>query len=341
MGAVVLGDIARITGGRLIGDAMRPILGVCSPDDPRDDMLCVVWDRRLLGGIPCCVPVLSDVGSISGRDGIEHDRPKDSLVKLLPHFDRRRGEPHGISPGACVHASCTIGDECAIGPGCVVSEGAVLGRGVVLQANVFVGRGVVIGDRCRISASVVLQDFTRLGSGVFLHSGVVVGDDGFGYIQDSDGRRVKIPQIGVVVIEDDVEIGANSTIDRATFGVTRIRRGAKIGSLVHVAHNCDIGEDCVVVGFVAIGGSVKMGDMSLVAGQAGIADHVTIGRGVTVAGRSGVTKNIADGATVSGFPARDHATETRFQASLRRVPDLIERIKKTESSIGDPRTGGS
>lgn len=188
---------------------------------------------------------------------------------------------------------------------------------------------------------MVLHDFTRLGRGVYVHSGVVIGDDGFGYVRGSDGKSVKIPQVGTVIIDDDVEIGANSTIDRATFGVTRIRRGAKIGSLAHIAHNCDIGEDCVIVGCVAIGGSVKIGRSSIVAGQAGIADHVTIGSEVTIAGRSGVTKDIRDGGTISGFPARNHSEETRFQASLRRVPEILERLKKMEKFIEDIRTGGS
>jgi UDP-3-O-[3-hydroxymyristoyl] glucosamine N-acyltransferase len=338
---MTLGDAARLTGGTLIGNGTRRICGVCAPDDPRDDMLCVVWEKRLIAGIPPSVPVLSDVGLISGRDGIELPHPKESLIKLLPLFDRRVAGEIGISPRAVIHERASIGEGSTIGPGCVVSEGAVIGTGVVLQANVFVGMGVEIGDRCRISASVVIHDFTRLGRGVCVHSGVVIGDDGFGYVRGNDGKNMKIPQVGSVIIEDDVEIASNSTIDRATFGVTRIRRGTKVGSLVHIAHNCDIGEDCVIVGCVAIGGSVKICRSSVVAGQAGVADHVIVGNEVTVAGRAGVTKDIRDGATISGFPARSHSEETRFQASLRRVPEILERLKKMEKLIKDTGTGGS
>ncbi|MDR3333070.1 MAG: UDP-3-O-(3-hydroxymyristoyl)glucosamine N-acyltransferase [Synergistaceae bacterium] len=330
MSFITLAEVAAITRGRLIGDGDRVICGVCSPELPRDDMICVVWENKVLPGIPASVPVLSGVGAISGRDGIEMERPKEALIALLPRFDMRRNEPLGISPRAFVHESGTIGAGVAIGPGCVISEGVVIGSGVVLQANVYVGHGVEIGDGSHISALVTLHDFTKIGKRVRLHSGVVVGDEGFGYIQDGEGQRVKIPQIGAVIIEDDVEVGANSTIDRATFGATRIGRGTKIGSLTHIAHNCDIGEDCIVVGFVAVGGSARIGDGSVVAGQAGIADHVTIGRGVTIAGRSGVTKVIKDGLVVSGFPAREHAEETKFQASLRRVPELLERTKRLE-----------
>ncbi|MDR1481851.1 MAG: UDP-3-O-(3-hydroxymyristoyl)glucosamine N-acyltransferase [Synergistaceae bacterium] len=338
---MTLDDVAQLTGGVVVGDGARQIRGICAPDDPRDDMLCVVWEKGLMAMIPLSVPVISDAGSISGRDGVELDNPKRSLVRLLPRFDRRAAGEIGISPGAAVHDQASVGEGSAIGPGCVVSEGAVIGRGVVLQANVFVGRGVEIGDGCAISASVVIQDLTRLGRGVCVHSGVVIGSDGFGYVREDDGRIVKIPQIGTVIIEDNVEIGANSTVDRATFGVTRIRRGAKIGSLVHIAHNCDIGEDCIIVGCVAIGGSVRIGRSSIVAGQAGIADHTKLGNGVTVAGRAGVTKDIKDGDTISGFPARNHSEETRFQASLRRIPDILKRLKNIERFIDDTITGGN
>jgi UDP-3-O-[3-hydroxymyristoyl] glucosamine N-acyltransferase len=148
-----------------------------------------------------------------------------------------------------------------------------------------------------------------------------------------DGGWRKIPQIGTVVIEDNVEIGANSSVDRATFGVTRVRRGTKLGSLLHIAHNCDIGEDCVMAGCTGIGGSARVGRGTIVGGMAGIADHVTVGERVTIAGRAGVTKDVKGGATVSGFPAQDHREETRLQASLRRVRDHGERIRGLEKFL--------
>jgi UDP-3-O-[3-hydroxymyristoyl] glucosamine N-acyltransferase len=284
----------------------------------------------MLRRIPENIPVLSWKGTISGRDGIELDSPRSALIDLLPLFERRERGMAGIHPSAVLSEKCSIGKEVLIGPCCVISDGARIGDRSVLQANVFVGRGVEIGGGAMIDACVVLQDFVSIGCGVHLHSGVVIGCDGFGFIPSEDGRRVKIPQIGTVVIEDDVEIGANSTIDRATFGTTFVRRGVKLGSLLHIAHNCDIGEDCVIAGCTGVGGSVTMGRGTVVAGMAGISDHVTIGDNVTVAGRSGVTKDIADGVTVSGFPAREHRIEMRFLASLRHITDYRDRLAKLE-----------
>jgi UDP-3-O-[3-hydroxymyristoyl] glucosamine N-acyltransferase len=298
-----------------------------------EDRLCVVWDRALLSKIPENIPVLAERGAVSNRDGIESDSPRTAISKILPFFDPREGYDPGIHPSAVVENDSFIGAGAYIGPCCVISKGARIGDRTVLQANVFVGRGAVIGSDTRIEACTAIHDFARIGSGVILHSGVAVGCDGFGHVSKVGGGWGKIPQIGTVIIEDDVEIGANCTVDRATFGQTRVRRGTKLGCLLHIAHNCDIGEDCVIAGCCAIGGSVKIGRGATIAGMVGISDHVTIGEGVTIAGKSGVTKDIKAGSTISGFPARDHRTENRFQVSLRRVADNSERLTKLEKLI--------
>jgi UDP-3-O-[3-hydroxymyristoyl] glucosamine N-acyltransferase len=334
MPEITLEYAAKLVGGDAIGDGGRTIRGICSPDEPRDDMLCVVWNKNILDAVPRNVPLLSEKGTISGRDGIELARPRASLVKLLPLFDPRKRAAPGIHPSASVDGNSVFGRDCAIGPNCVVSEGAVLGDRVVLQANVFIGENVSVGNGTVIEAAAAIQDYTEIGAGVTIHSGASVGCEGFGFVPAEGGGWEKIPQIGRVVIEDDVEIGPNSTIDRATFGATRIRRGTKIGACVHIAHNCDIGPDSMMVGFVAVGGSVKTGRGFLAAGMSGVADHVEIGDNVTVAGRAGVTKDVKDGLTVSGFPAREHSEEKRFQASLRRVRDYGERIGRLEKTAG-------
>ncbi|MDR3165156.1 MAG: UDP-3-O-(3-hydroxymyristoyl)glucosamine N-acyltransferase [Synergistaceae bacterium] len=334
MPEITLEYAAKLVGGDAIGDGGRIIRGISSPDDPQDDMLCVVWDKSVLDTIPQSVSIMSGKGTISGRDGIELTHPRASLVKLLPLFDPRRRAASGIHPSAFVDEGSTIGRDCAIGPNCVVSEGAVLGDRVVLQANVFIGENASVGNDTVIEASTAVQDYTEIGAGVIIHSGASIGCDGFGFLPIPGGGWEKIPQIGVVVIEDDVEIGPNCTVDRATFGATRIGRGTKLGACVHVAHNCDIGPDSMMVGFVALGGSVRTGRGFLAGGMTGIADHVKIGGNVTVASRAGVTKDIKDGLTVSGFPAREHAEEKRFQASLRRVRDYDERIKNLEKRAG-------
>lgn len=333
MKVISLSEAAAITGGVAVGDAKRMVIGVSAPDEPSDDKLCVVWNRASLAKIPHWAPVLSLKGTLDGRDGIEHDLPRAALAGLLSFFDRRVPPAAGIHPSAVIGDGCKIGADVSIGSRCVIADGVTIGDRAALQANVYVGSGAMIGADSKLEAGVVIHDFVEIGRRVTLHSGVVVGCDGFGHLKMPDGTWKKIPQIGIVVIEDDVEVGANSTIDRATFGTTTLRRGVRLGSLLHIAHNCDIGEDSVIAGFSAVGGSVKIGRGALVAGMVGIADHVTIGEGVTIAGRSGVTKNVKDGLTISGFPARDHGTENRFQASLRGVKDISERLKRLEKLI--------
>ena len=333
MSSVTLAEVAKMTGGVVVGDGSRVVEGVCSPEDPQSDKLCVVWEPGILGAIPVDVPVLSGIGTVAGRDGVELKNPRASLVALLAYFDTRSQPCRGIHPTAILAEDCRLGRGVVVGPGCVVSSGAEIGEGTILQASVFVGMDVQIGADCRIEAGVTLQDQITLGERVTVHSGVIVGCDGFGFVLGPNREWVKIPQIGTVIVEDDVEIGANSTVDRATFGVTRIRRGTKLGNMVHVAHNCEVGENCLMVGMVGLGGSVKIGRNSLLAGMSGVADHVAIGEGVTVGGRAGVTKNIPDGLTISGFPAQDHKEEFRLQASLRRVKSYSERIRNLEREL--------
>ncbi|MDR1651978.1 MAG: UDP-3-O-(3-hydroxymyristoyl)glucosamine N-acyltransferase [Synergistaceae bacterium] len=330
MTEMTLGDAARLTGGLLVGDGDRIVRGVCSPEDAREDMLCVIWDKKALDSIPKNIPVLSSTGAVTGRDGIELENPRSSLIFLMPHFDRRIGDPPGVHPSAAVHPSASLGEDCVIGPCCVVSSGAVVGSRAVLQANVFVGKNVIIGEGTRVEAGAALQDFVEIGGNVIIHSGAAIGCDGFGFAPGEDGAWRRIPQTGTVIIGDDAEIGPNCTVDRATFGATRIGRGTKLGACIHIAHNCDIGPDSMLVGFSAIGGSVRTGRGLLAAGMTGIADHVSVGDRVTIAGRTGVTKDVPDGLTISGFPAQEHSAEKRFQAYLRKVRDYGERLKKLE-----------
>lgn len=330
---ITLAQAAEMCGGALSGDGSRKICGVCSPASPRTDMLCAAWDKRLVAGVPKDVPMLCGIGLLDGRDGIELKHPRAAMPALLRAFDRRRRPEPGIHSTAFIDEGCEIGKDVSIGPGCVVSRGASIGDGSILVSGVFIGEEASVGADCRFEPGVVVLDFVRVGDRVTLHAGVKVGCDGFGFIPTSDGKWEKMPQIGIVVIEDDVEIGANCSIDRAMFGETRIKRGTKIGSLTHVAHNCTIGSDCVMSGFSAMAGSVTIGDGCIIAGLVGIADHVSIGDRVTIAGRTGVTKDVPSGVTISGYPAQEHAKESRLAASLRRVPDMMARLKEVERAV--------
>ncbi len=241
--------------------------------------------------------------------------------------------PAGIHPSAVVDAGAEIGADARIGPHCVVEPGARLGDRVVLMAGCYVGHGSVVGDDVTLYPHVTLRERVRLGSRVIVHNGAVIGSDGFGYTVDERGVRKKIPQLGTVQVGDDVEIGANTTIDRARFGKTVIGNGVKIDNLVQVAHNVVIGDHAVIVAQVGIAGSTFVGGRAVLAGQAGVAGHLVVGEGAIVGGQAGVTKSVAAGAFVSGYPAAEHHKATRVHAHLMRLPELKERVDRLEARL--------
>ena len=201
-----------------------------------------------------------------------------------------------------------------------------------------IGTNVAIGARCRIGegtwifANATLYDLVSLGKGVIVHGGVVIGSDGFGYFQ-GDGGAIKVPQVGGVEIGDDVEIGANSTIDRATMGMTRIGRGTKIDNLVQIGHNVVIGDHVTICAQVGIAGSTVVESGTLIGGQAGLSDHIHVGAGSRIGGQAGVTKSIPSGSTVSGYPARPHNQARRIEAAIKRLPDLLQQIQTLETRV--------
>lgn len=240
--------------------------------------------------------------------------------------------PTGIDPSAIVDPGATLGERVAIGAHVVVRPGAVLEDDVVVMAGSYVGAESRIGARTLLYPNVVLRERVEVGARCILHSGAIVGSDGFGFAPTADGH-VKIPQIGRVVVEDDVEIGANSAIDRATTGVTRIGRGTKIDNLVHIAHNVEIGANSVLCAQVGISGSTKLGSWVTLAGQAGLVGHIEIGDGARVGAQGGVTKSIPSGETVSGYPATNHARAQRVYASMRHLPDALRTLRSLEQRI--------
>ncbi len=262
------------------------------------------------------------------------EKPEAAFAKVAALFAKPAPKfKPGVHATAVVSPEAKIGAEVHIGPHVVVEPGAVVGDRVILHAGVYVGHGVQIGEDGLFYPRVSIREYCVIGRRFIAHNGSVIGSDGFGYAVDKQGVRTKIPQIGIVVIGDDVEIGANVTIDRARFGKTRIGNGVKIDNLVQIAHNVIIGDHSVIVAQVGIAGSSIIGSKVILAGQAGAAGHVVIGDGAIVMAQAGVTKDVPPGAQVMGFPAVPHREFAEMNANLSRIPVLKARVVELERRI--------
>ncbi len=255
----------------------------------------------------------------TGQPRLWFARAAKLLAKPLPAA--------GVHPSAVVGTDVRLGAQVSIGPCAVIGDGAQIGAGTRIDASAVIGEGVHVGENCRIFPRVVIYPGTTIGNRVMLHAGVVLGADGFGYVRDPEsGAYTQFPQQGTLVIEDDVEIGANSTIDRGALGETRVRRGAKFDNLVHVGHNCDVGEDAILVALTGISGSSTIGKGAVLAGQVGIGDHAHVGPGVILGGQAGVfsgktvtNEGLKPGTVHWGTPARPLQQVLREQATLARM----------------------
>ena len=238
----------------------------------------------------------------------------------------------GADPQSRIDPSAHIGNDVSIGAFSVVSAGARIGRGTIIYPQVYIGHDVMIGEDCQIFPNVTIRERIQIGSRVIIHAGSVLGTDGFGYRWDGT-KQAKIPQIGTVIIEDDVEIGSCVCIDRAKFSSTRIGRGTKIDNLVQIAHNVTIGPHCVIVGQAGLAGSASLGTRVTLGGQTALRDHVHIGDGAMVAACAAVASDVASGEIVSGMPALPHRQSLRENAAMRRLPDLVTQMRKLEEEI--------
>jgi UDP-3-O-[3-hydroxymyristoyl] glucosamine N-acyltransferase len=241
----------------------------------------------------------------------------------------------GVHPTAVVAENAQLGEGVSIGAHCTVEAGVVIGANTVISANCFIGYKTLIGANCLLYPLVSTREFSEIGDRVIIHNGSVIGSDGFGYAVQEDGSRTKIPQIGHVVVEDDVEIGANVAIDRARFGKTRIGKGTKIDNLVQIAHNVVIGEHSVMCGQAGISGSTTIGSRVIMAGQAGLAGHLNVGDGDIVGAQAGVMKDIPEREFVMGSPAMPHLQTKKMIANTILLPKLKDRIKQLEDALGE------
>jgi UDP-3-O-[3-hydroxymyristoyl] glucosamine N-acyltransferase len=330
-----LQELAETLGGRLIGDPLVMICGLSTLDAAKEGQITFLANPKYANKVATTGASAVVVGSEElafGRNAIVVDNPYLAFAKLLTAFTDRPRIPKGIMNGVNIGTDCVIGVDPSIHPGTVIGDGVTIGDRVTLHANVTLYDGVVLGDDVTLHAGVCVREGCRIGNRVRVHNNSTIGSDGFGYAPDGDSW-FKIPQVGIVVIEDDVEIGANAAVDRAALEVTRIGRGTKIDNLVQVAHNCQVGENCIIVAQVGIAGSVKIGKHVTLGGQAAVADHLTVGDNTMISGQSGVMGNVGPGEILSGTPAIPHMTRMRSAAIFPRLPEMRRTMASLEKRM--------
>lgn len=331
-----LQEIAELVGGTLVGDGSVRVSGVngIKQAGPKDLTFLAHPKYRTYLDTTQAAAVLVTLDTPELQiPAIRVKNPYVALSTLLTLIEAEMlRHPVGHHPTAVIGKNVTLGANVALGPHVVLEDDVTIGDNAILYAGVFVGWGSSIGPSSVLYPNVVVREGVRVGARCIIHAGTVIGSDGFGFVF-SEGRQIKIPQIGGVVLEDDVEVGANSAVDRAAVGLTTIGQGTKIDNLVQIGHNVQIGKNCVISGQSGIAGSATIGNYVALGARAGVAGHLEIGDGVMVGALSGVTKTIASGKVVSGFPAKPHEDEKRIQASLRSVPALLRRMKELEDRV--------
>jgi UDP-3-O-[3-hydroxymyristoyl] glucosamine N-acyltransferase len=278
--------------------------------------------------------VVAAEAAVTGRNLIRVADPLSAFIAIVQYLHGRPAPPcRGIDPRAFVHPTARVGPDASIHPFVSVEEGTTIGARCRLYPGVSIGRDCRLGDDVTLYANVVLYDGTVLGSRVIIHANAVLGADGFGY-RLKDGRHIKVPQLGSVEIEDDVEIGAGTAIDRGTFQATRVGAGTKIDNLVQIGHNCRIGRHNLLVSQVGIAGSSSTGDYVILAGQVGVVDHVHIGDGALIGAKAGVTKDVPPGKRMLGAPATAERDQKRMMMSMERLPEIRREIRRIKQCLG-------
>ena len=311
-----LADLASSLGAEVVGDADLVISGVRPLDGAGSDHLSFLHNPKYVDEARTSAAgaiLVSNGEALPGRNLLVCPEPYLALARALEMFHPVECPPPGVHPSAVVADEVVMSETVSIGPQAVIGAGTEIGDRSVIGAGCVVGRGVKVGVDCVLHARVVVEDGCRIGDRCIVHSGTVVGADGFGFAT-VDGVHHKVPQVGIVVLEDDVELGANVCVDRAALGETRIGKGTKVDNLVQIAHNVQVGDHCLLVAQVGISGSCKIGHHSVFAGQSGCSGHLNIGSGVVMAARAVAIKDVPDGSTMSGYPARPHREWLKTQA---------------------------
>ncbi|MFH0876852.1 MAG: UDP-3-O-(3-hydroxymyristoyl)glucosamine N-acyltransferase [Candidatus Omnitrophota bacterium] len=331
-----LKELAGIVNGELVGDPGIVISGVSGIEEAKEGDLTFLANRRYL-------PLLNTTRASAVIVGRDVDAGAKAVIKtkdpslafaqaVSAMFPMPLHHPCGIHKTAVISKKAKIGKNVAVGPCAVIEDEVQIGENTIIYAGCFIGHGAQIGRDCLLYANVSVRERVVVGNRVHIQSGTVIGSEGFGYAQVEGAYRL-IPQVGTVVIEDDVEIGANVTIDRARFDKTLIGKGTKIDNLVQIAHNVVIGQNCIIVAQAGISGSTHIGNNVTIAGQAGLVGHITIGDGATLAAQAGVTKSVPPNTVVSGYPARPHEEAKKIYACVQRLPELIQEIRELKKKI--------
>lgn len=335
---VRVAELAQMVGGTVIGDDSFVITGISGLAEAEPGCISFLADARyapLLGESRASVVLVRERQAGSSAIQIVVEDPNLAFAQVVEvHGPQLRPERPGIHPTAVIGDDVHLGDQVAIGAYAVLADGVRVGAGSRIGTHSYLGTDVRLGDRCTIHPQVTILAGCQLGSRVIVHAGAVIGSDGFGYASLAGVHR-KIPQVGIVVIGDEVEIGANTTIDRARFGRTLIGAGTKIDNLVQIAHNVETGPHCIIVAQSGIAGSTRLGHHVTIAGQSGLTGHLRIGDQAIVAGKSGVSKNVPAKAVVQGIPAQELKLNQAQQISLRRLPKVLAAVKTVEARLAE------
>jgi UDP-3-O-[3-hydroxymyristoyl] glucosamine N-acyltransferase len=333
---LTLEELAGLLGCSFAGDGRILLTGVANLKDAREGDLVFFSQEKLrdqFESTRAAAAIVLPEEKFTRLPLIFSSEPHPTFVRAVNLFFKPYRPRPGIHPLAQVSSTARIGKDVSVGAFALVGSKVEIGNGTVIFPHATVYPGVKIGNHCLIHSQVSLREGVSLGDRVILHNGVVIGSDGYGYLQTESKSHTKIPQAGGVTIEDDVEIGANTTVDRAALGHTIIRRGTKIDNLVQIAHNVEIGENSLIISQVGIGGSSRIGKNVILAGQAGIPDHIHIGDNAIVLAKTGITKDIPEGALVSGSPHLDARVWRKAWAVIPQLYDLIKEVKRLKKQI--------
>ena len=335
--STTLQKLADLVQGKVLGDPSLVIRAARPLQDAAEGDITFLEHEKKLGQLHASKASAAIVGPtipVNGKALIQADDPLAAFVVIFKHLQGKASDqPGGVDPRAAVHASAKIGAEPTIMAFAAIGERTVVGDRCRIHPGVVIGRDCKIGDDVTIHPNAVLYDDVEIGDRAIIHANAVIGSDGFGY-RFQGGRHVKVPQLGTVIVGDDVEIGACSTIDRGTFEATRIGEGTKIDNLVQVAHNCQVGKHNIFVSQVGIAGSCSTEEYVVIAGQAGLADHIHVGAGAIIGAKAGVTKDVAAGSRMLGAPATPEREQKRVIISLDKLPEIRRDVRKIKQHLG-------